>query len=241
MASAKRSSSSSSDRKHKRNEDSSSAGEKKSSNPRKTLDEVIVKAIKHYDVFYNQAPPGLVQEDQERPEDCIPDLPENREAREFLAKAPTRGLWMPLGKEVKVMKCWRCKAYGHRTGDKECPMFISGNKQIEQFRYSHEDPMHDFIKDNKKRESLERVRQLQLLLEESTDDSDSSCSSSSSSSSSTTDKDSKKKKRKRRLSTSSSSSSSSSSSHKRKKKKKKHSSSKIHKKKLKSKKKHKKK
>lgn len=54
---------------------------------------------------YNQAPPGLVKEEEERPEDCIPDLPENHNAREFLSKAPTKGLWMPLGKEVKVMKC----------------------------------------------------------------------------------------------------------------------------------------
>lgn len=34
---------------------------------------------------------------------------------------------MPLGKEVKVMQCWRCKAYGHRTGDKECPLSKTGN------------------------------------------------------------------------------------------------------------------
>ncbi|KAH8019937.1 hypothetical protein HPB51_023579 [Rhipicephalus microplus] len=54
---------------------------------------------------YNQAPPGLIQEAKENPEDCIPDLPENRRAREFLSKAPTKGLWMPLGKQVKVMKC----------------------------------------------------------------------------------------------------------------------------------------
>ena len=61
------------------------------------------------------------------PEDSIPDLPENAAAREFLKNAPTKGLWMPLGKEVKVMQCWRCKAYGHRTGDKECPLSKSGN------------------------------------------------------------------------------------------------------------------
>ncbi len=48
------------------------------------------------------------------PEDAIPDLPENQAAREFLKKAPKVGLHMPLGKEVKVMQCWRCKAYGHR-------------------------------------------------------------------------------------------------------------------------------
>lgn len=55
------------------------------------------------------------KDDEElRPEDTIPDLPENQAAREFLRKAPTKGLYMPLGKEVKVMQCWRCKAYGHR-------------------------------------------------------------------------------------------------------------------------------
>lgn len=45
------------------------------------------------------------KETEELPEECIPDLPENKEAREFLAHAPSKGLWMPLGKEVKVMKC----------------------------------------------------------------------------------------------------------------------------------------
>lgn len=53
-------------------------------------------------------------EEELRPEDSIPDLPENQVARNFLKNAPTKGLHMPLGKEVKVMQCWRCKAYGHR-------------------------------------------------------------------------------------------------------------------------------
>lgn len=48
---------------------------------------------------------SLFQEDETKPEDCIPDVPGNEHAREFLAHAPTRGLWMPLGKEVKVMQC----------------------------------------------------------------------------------------------------------------------------------------
>lgn len=30
---------------------------------------------------------------------------------------------------------WRCKTYGHRTGDRECPLFVSGNAEIEKFRY----------------------------------------------------------------------------------------------------------
>ena len=42
--------------------------------------------------------------DDENPEDTIPDLPENIAAREFLKNAPTKGLWLPLGKEVKVMQ-----------------------------------------------------------------------------------------------------------------------------------------
>ncbi|EOB05400.1 Retinitis pigmentosa 9 protein, partial [Anas platyrhynchos] len=75
-----------------------------------------------------------LQENETKPEDCIPDVPGNESAREFLAHAPTKGLWMPLGKEVKVMQCWRCKRYGHRTGDKECPFFIKGNQKLEQFR-----------------------------------------------------------------------------------------------------------
>ncbi|KAF8782718.1 retinitis pigmentosa 9 protein-like [Argiope bruennichi] len=150
-----------------------------------------VQVLKHYDTFYGQAPPGLVKEEEEHPEDCIPDLPENREAREFLSKAPSKGLWMPLGKEVKVMKCWRCKTYGHRTGDRECPLFVTGNAEIEKFRYIHEDPMHNFLTEKRKAEKLERVQQLQALLASS----DSSSSSSSDSSSEEKHKHKKRKKK----------------------------------------------
>ena len=47
----------------------------------------------------------FLQEEETKPEDCIPDVPGNEHAREFLAHAPTKGLWMPLGREVKVMQC----------------------------------------------------------------------------------------------------------------------------------------
>lgn len=47
----------------------------------------------------------LLQEHEDKPEDCIPAEPGNEAARSFLAHAPTKGLWMPLGKEVKVMQC----------------------------------------------------------------------------------------------------------------------------------------
>jgi len=90
------------------------------------------------DFLYSRPPE---YEPTERPEDIIPDLPENAEAREFLRKAPTTGLWLPLGKEVKVMKCWRCGAYGHRRDDRDCPLFLSGTQQNESFLKRHEDPM----------------------------------------------------------------------------------------------------
>ena len=44
----------------------------------------------------------------------IPDTPENAAARKFLQEAPQHmNLPMPLGKEVKVMKC-ECKAFRHK-------------------------------------------------------------------------------------------------------------------------------
>ncbi|XP_013777548.1 retinitis pigmentosa 9 protein-like [Limulus polyphemus] len=161
-----------------------SKSESNSSRKKSRKEKEIIQSLQHYDTFYGQAPPGLVQEEKDKPEDCIPDTPENKQAREFLAKAPSKGLWMPLGKEVKVMKCWRCKVYGHRTGDKECPLFLSGNKEIEKFRYIHEDPMHSYITETKKNEKEQRIKQLQALLVSSSSSSDSDDDSSSSSTSS---------------------------------------------------------
>ncbi|CAL8296509.1 unnamed protein product [Lota lota] len=138
-----------------------------------------VQKLKHFETFYEKPPPGLIKEREEKPEDCIPESEENEDARNFLASAPTKGLWMPLGKEVKVMQCWRCKRYGHRTGDRECPFFIKGNQKLEQFRVAHEDPMYDLIRENKRNEKEIRIQQLQQLLQDTTSsDSDSSSSSS---------------------------------------------------------------
>ncbi|KAG9475991.1 retinitis pigmentosa 9 protein [Eleutherodactylus coqui] len=166
-----------------------------------------IQKIKHVEIFYEKPPPGLIKEDEPKPEDCIPDLPGNEHARDFLAHAPTKGLWMPLGKEVKVMQCWRCKQYGHRTGDRECPYFIKGNQKIEQFRVAHEDPMYGLIKEKENEEKQMRIQQLKKLLEDSTSEERSDGSSSPSDS----QKQRKKKKKKRDK--------------KKKKKKKKHKSS----------------
>lgn len=172
--------------------------EKKENKKRKRSDVHDTELVKHYEAFYEQPPPGIIKENDENPEDCIPDLPENKDARQFLAHAPSKGLWMPLGKEVKVMKCWRCKAYGHRTGDRECPLFISGNKSIEKFRMAHEDPMHEFIQDKKKAESESRIEQLKALLEESTT-SESDGDDSSSVDSSSSEEEKKKGNRKSKI------------------------------------------
>nr|XP_023667770.1 retinitis pigmentosa 9 protein [Paramormyrops kingsleyae] len=137
-----------------------------------------VQERKHVDTFYEKPPPGLIKEEEDKPEDCIPNEPGNEGARNFLAHAPTKGLWMPLGREVKVMQCWRCKNYGHRTGDKECPFFIKGNQKLEQFRVAHEDPMYDLIRENKRNEKETRIQQLRQLLEDTTSDSASSSGSS---------------------------------------------------------------
>ncbi|KAM4706309.1 retinitis pigmentosa 9 protein [Rhinophrynus dorsalis] len=157
-----------------------------------------IQKIKHVEIFYEKPPPGLIKEDEPKPEDCIPDLPGNEHARDFLAHAPTKGLWMPLGKEVKVMQCWRCKQYGHRTGDRECPYFIKGNQKIEQFRLAHEDPMYGLIKDKQLEEKQMRIQQLKKLLEDSTSDESISSSSSSSRGKHKKKKKKKKDKKKRR-------------------------------------------
>nr|XP_044621089.1 retinitis pigmentosa 9 protein-like isoform X1 [Equus asinus] len=73
---------------------------------RRRHDAQQLQQLKHLESFYEKPPPGLIKEDETKPEDCIPDVPGNEHAREFLAHAPTKGLWMPLGKEVKVMQCF---------------------------------------------------------------------------------------------------------------------------------------
>uniref|UniRef100_A0A8C5MBC3 Retinitis pigmentosa 9 protein n=1 Tax=Leptobrachium leishanense TaxID=445787 RepID=A0A8C5MBC3_9ANUR len=147
-----------------------------------------IQKIKHVEIFYEKPPPGLIKEDS---------------ARDCLAHAPTRGLWMPLDKEVKVMQCWRCKQYGHRTGDRECPYFIKGNQKIEKFRVAHEDPMFGLMKEKEHQEKQIRIQQLKKLLEDSTSDESSDSSSSSDGSwgkHMKKKKDKKKKKKKKRKS-----------------------------------------
>ncbi|KAL8165595.1 UNVERIFIED_CONTAM: Retinitis pigmentosa 9 protein, partial [Gekko kuhli] len=95
--------------------------------------------------FCEKLPPGLIKENETKLEDCIPDVLGNENAREFLAHAPTKGLWMPLGKEVKVMQC---------------------NQKLEQFRVVPEDSMNDKRK-NKHPEKEMRMQQLKKLLEDS--------------------------------------------------------------------------
>ncbi|XP_008420033.1 retinitis pigmentosa 9 protein [Poecilia reticulata] len=181
-------------REHKKHKTSKNELDKLKTQTKKLNQEV--QKLKHIETFYEKPPPGFIKEHEEKPEDCIPADPGNEDARNFLANAPTKGLWMPLGKEVKVMQCWRCKRYGHRTGDRECPFFIKGNQKLEQFRVAHEDPMYDLIRENKRNEKETRIQQLQQLLQDTTSSSSDSDSSSSSSSSSSDHHRKKRKKRK---------------------------------------------
>lgn len=183
-------------RDHKRHKTSKQDLEKLKVQTKKLNQEV--QKLKHVETFYEKPPPGFIKEHEDKPEDCIPAEPGNEEARTFLAHAPTKGLWMPLGKEVKVMQCWRCKRYGHRTGDKECPFFIKGNQKLEQFRVAHEDPMYDIIRENKRNEKETRIQQLQQLLQDTTSTSSDSDSSSTSSSSSSSDHHRSKRRKKRK-------------------------------------------
>lgn len=98
----------------------------------------------------------------------IPDLPENAAVRDFLKKAPQKGLWLPLGKEVKVMQCFRCKAFGHRSGDRECPLNMQGNILLDAQRQVREDPMSHFVatKAQARSEKYERVAHLMKLMEQ---------------------------------------------------------------------------
>lgn len=136
-------------------------------------DKDLIQALKHIDTFYVKKPEVADGEEEERPEDAIPDEPQNSEVREFLSKAPKKGLWMPLGKEVKVMQCWKCKAFGHRSGDKECPLFLQGSLSTEQFRFMHEDPMFEYVKQSQSKDKEEKVKQLEALLRETTSEDES--------------------------------------------------------------------
>ncbi len=54
-----------------------------------------------------------------RPEDSVPDYPQNAVVRDFLKKAPVKAGKVALGEGVVLNQCWRCKLYGHRTGEKK--------------------------------------------------------------------------------------------------------------------------
>jgi retinitis pigmentosa 9 protein len=75
---------------------------------------------------------------------------------------------MPLGVEVKVMQCFRCKAYGHRTGDRECPLANQGNFLLDTERQAREDPMAKFVasRSKEREEKYARVEELKLIVEQ---------------------------------------------------------------------------
>ena len=99
---------------------------------------------------------------------------------------------MPLGRAVKVMQCFRCKAFGHRTNDKvsnsfilhiclyhidayidsythtllfihqECPLAKQGNLVLDSERQAREDPMSIFVA-KKAKERQEKYERVEQL------------------------------------------------------------------------------
>ncbi|XP_042151148.1 retinitis pigmentosa 9 protein homolog [Oncorhynchus tshawytscha] len=128
---------------------------KNSRNKRQKLNQEVQK-LNHVKTY--EKPPGFSKEDY-KPEDCIPADPGNEDGRDFLAQAHTKGLWMPQGKGVKVMQCWRCSVMDTGRGTESVP-----SSSMETRTWS----------------SSEWIQQLQQLLQDATSSSDSSSSSSES-------------------------------------------------------------
>ena len=64
------------------------------------------------------------------------------------------------------MQCWRCKQYGHRTGDRECPLNESGNLENEAARRMLEDPLASFKGAAKAEEKLAKKRKKLEMLQD---------------------------------------------------------------------------
>lgn len=90
------------------------------------------------DTAYVYEPPPVAP--RQRPEDRVPNIPQNADVRDFLRRAGGPGA-IPLGKEMTLSQCWRCKLYGHATGSRECPYFATGNIELEAERRVREDPL----------------------------------------------------------------------------------------------------
>lgn len=111
---------------------------------------------------YAYKPPVVKKESRE---DKIPDLPQNKAVRDFLKKAPPEAAAHAFG-GVVLSQCRRCKVYGHESGSKECPYFLTGNIESEAERQIREDPMAPMVglrevgKTVSKKEKLEQLNQL---------------------------------------------------------------------------------
>ena len=101
-----------------------------------------------------------------RPEDAIPDYPQNRAVREYVKKSAGRAA---LGQTVSTNQCWRCKLHGHATGSRECPYFQVGNIEAEAERQVREDPLMQFAPrsaiDGPSEQKFAKLQELNDLME----------------------------------------------------------------------------
>ena len=77
-----------------------------------------------------------------------PTLAEQVERFPWLKNAPVEGSYSenievrfnPLGKQIRNVRCMRCNEWGHRSGDRECPL-AGVQHPNDAHRKKHEDPM----------------------------------------------------------------------------------------------------
>ncbi|KAG8382043.1 hypothetical protein BUALT_Bualt05G0035500 [Buddleja alternifolia] len=92
-----------------------------------------------------EAMPSAVEKKKPRPKDVFGRALPTEEQFEVLKNAPkletgVAGRAKPFGVEIRNVKCLRCGAYGHQSGDRECPLkdTIMPN---EESRLKRDDPL----------------------------------------------------------------------------------------------------
>lgn len=76
----------------------------------------------------------------------VPDVQGNERARKTIAHTTTKGLWMSLGREVKVINCMVTEQVTKNA------LSLSKTTKLGQFRVAHKDPMYDILQENKRHE-----------------------------------------------------------------------------------------
>ncbi len=111
--------------------------------------------------FMYEPPPGLVdtlddtfQDNRPAPKPAAGDDDENGEKGRGSNFDPQS--INPLGLEIRNVRCIKCKQWGHKLGDDECPMKAT-SVETEKFRQQIEDPIMLFMDRNAGSKITERL------------------------------------------------------------------------------------